>query len=42
MNRKRNPRRRCHSPEVIRPPSVDLPAAGSRIATQNPFCEWIS
>ena len=29
--------RRSHSPGVIRPPRVDLPAAGVGIASQKPF-----
>ena len=41
MNRKRSPRRRSHSPGVILPPRVDLPAAGSGIANQKPSLERI-
>ncbi len=42
MNRSRKPVRRSHSPGVIRPPRVDLPAAGVGIASQKPFFERIS
>lgn len=42
MNCRRRPVRRSHSPGVIRPPRVDLPAAGVGIASQNPFFERIS
>ena len=34
--------RLSHSPGVIRPPRVDLPAAGVGIASQNPFFDLIS
>ena len=42
MNRRRMPVRRSHSPGVIRPPRVDLPAAGVGMASQNPFLDRIS
>ena len=42
MNCRRRPVRRSHSPGVIRPPRVDLPAAGVGIASQNQFFERIS
>jgi hypothetical protein len=42
MNRRRRPVRRSHSPGVIRPPRVDLPAAGVGIASLNPLFERIS
>ena len=39
MNRNRSPVRRSHSPGVVRPPRVDLPAAGVGIASQKPLAE---
>jgi hypothetical protein len=42
MNRSRRPVRRSHSPGVIRPLRVDMPAFGIGINSQSLFIEWIS